>query len=338
MNKILTIIVPTYNAEKYLRRTLESFLIETILEEIEVLVINDGSTDNSLAVAMEYASRHPDSYHVITKENGGHGSGINCGIENATGFYFKVVDADDWVDSAAFCRLVETLKQKNADIIYSGFLWAFDEGQGDTSLFHTKAEIGEPFKNVVYGKLYQFDEVANALYIKMHNMTIRTDLLRKCQQRIDEHCYYVDMEYITYPIPYVQTICFIKEYVYMYRIGRQSQSVGIEKMQQNECDYNRVIHSLLNFYNQLDEEIPCTAAKKHYIARMIARVIAGKIKILLSFPRSKEKKQELVKFDRKIKKEYPEIYDGNVNGAVSILRKSWYFTYDVMSILVRAKY
>lgn len=130
MNKILTIIVPTYNAEKYLRRTLESFLIETILEEIEVLVINDGSTDNSLAVAMEYASRYPDSYHVITKENGGHGSGINCGIENATGFYFKVVDADDWVDSAAFCRLVETLKQKNADIIYSGFLWALMKDKG----------------------------------------------------------------------------------------------------------------------------------------------------------------------------------------------------------------
>ena len=338
MNKILTIIVPTYNAEKYLRRTLESFLIKSVLEVIEVLIVNDGSTDNSLAIAKEYAAKYPESYRVITKENGGHGSGINCGIENATGFYFKVVDADDWVDRTAFCRLVETLKQKKADIVYSGFLWAYDEGQEDTSLFHTKAEIGEPFKHVVYGRTYQFDDVAEVLYIKMHNMTIRTALLRKCRQKIDEHCYYIDMEYIIYPIPYVQTICFLKESVYMYRIGRQSQSVGIEKMQQNECDYNRVIYSLLNFYNQLDKEIPCTVAKKHYIARMIARVIAGKMKILLSFPRSRGKKRELVMFDRKIKKEYPEIYDGNVNGAVCILRKSWYLMYDFISILVRAKY
>ena len=84
--------------------------MSTILKDIEVLVVNDGSTDNSLTIAEEYAARFPDSYRVITKENGGHGSGINCGIQNASGFYFKVVDADDWVDQKSFCHLVEMLK------------------------------------------------------------------------------------------------------------------------------------------------------------------------------------------------------------------------------------
>ena len=338
MEKILTIVVPTYNAEKYLRRNLESFCINEILEDIEILVINDGSTDSSLKIAEEYASKYPDSYRVIIKENGGHGSGINCGIKNAHGVYFKVVDADDWVDEKAFCCLVETLKRNSADIVYSGFLWAYDEGQEDTTQFRTKVERKIPFTKVLYDKIYEFDEIASWLYIKMHNMTIRTEILRKNGIQIDEKCYYVDMEYVIYPIPYVNTICFIKESVYMYRIGSQSQSVGITKMQQNERDYNRVIDSLLNFYNHLGKEIPCTISKKDYIARLIARVIAGKMKIMLSFPGCKEKKQELEKFDKRIKKEYPEIYDSNINGAVYALRKSSYAVYYLISILVRAKY
>lgn len=337
MNKILTIVVPTYNAEKYLRRNLDSFCMSTILKDIEVLVVNDGSTDNSLTIAEEYAARFPDSYRVITKENRGHGSGINCGIQNASGFYFKVVDADDWVDQKSFCHLVEMLKKKKADVVYSGFLWVYDHGDEAASRYRRKAEIKKPFKNVVFEKKYRFDAVAKDLYIKMHHMTIRTDILRKHQIKIDENCFYVDMEYVTFPIPYVQSICFMKEYVYMYRIGSQSQSVGIEKMQQNECDYTRVFHSLLNFYNGLGKTIPCTAAKKQYIAKIIARMVAGKIKIMLSFPGNRKKKRELEVFDKKIKSIYPEIYYGNVNKGVSILRSSRYLMYYPASILVRKR-
>ena len=81
MEKILTVVVPTYNAEKYLRDNLESFEIPELMQDIEILIVNDGSTDHSLEIAREYAERYPDTYRVITKENGGHGSGINCGIE-----------------------------------------------------------------------------------------------------------------------------------------------------------------------------------------------------------------------------------------------------------------
>lgn len=93
MGKILTVVVPTYNAEKYLRDNLESFKIPELMEDLEILIVNDGSTDHSLEIAEEYVRQYPDTYRVITKENGGHGSGINCGIANARGTYFKVVDA-----------------------------------------------------------------------------------------------------------------------------------------------------------------------------------------------------------------------------------------------------
>lgn len=102
MGKILTVVVPTYNAEKYLRDNLESFKIPELMEDLEILIVNDGSTDHSLEIAEEYVRQYPDTYRVITKENGGHGSGINCGIANARGTYFKVVDAGDWVGEKAF--------------------------------------------------------------------------------------------------------------------------------------------------------------------------------------------------------------------------------------------
>ena len=83
--KVLTVVVPTYNAEKYLRDNLESFLIKPIMDELEILIINDGSTDGSLDIAMEYVRQYPATFCVISKENGGHGSGINCGIKHAHG-------------------------------------------------------------------------------------------------------------------------------------------------------------------------------------------------------------------------------------------------------------
>lgn len=337
-DKILTVVVPTYNAENYLRDNLNAFIYEDILPDVEILIINDGSKDKSLDIAMEYVQRYPDSFNVITKENGGHGSGINCGIQNATGKYFKVVDADDWIEADAFRKLLQSLKRMDADVIYSGFLWVFNQGQGDKNLFRKKAEISQPFIGVLYEHNYDFDEIADKLYMKMHNMTIKTDILRKHHILIDENCYYVDTEYITYPIPYVKTISFVHEFVYMYRIGRQGQSVGIEKMQQNETNYDKVLRSLFDFYLQLGREIPCSYEKKRYIERIIARVVAGKIKIMLSFPATRGKKKELQTFDDKLKKNYPNIYDENINKAIAILRKSRYFLYYPISFAVRRKF
>lgn len=337
--KILTIVVPTYNAEKYLLDNLKSFELDDVLDHIEVLIINDGSTDNSLTIAEEYVSRYPDTYRVITKENGGHGSGINCGIKYAQGTYFKVVDADDWVDVNAFVRLVNYLRESNSDVVYSGFFWVYDKGEKCKEDFEKKAEFSRPFVSVIYNKEYKFDEIAlDNLYIKMHSMTIKTSILQNHKINIDENCYYVDAEYITYPIPYIETISFIENFVYYYRIGSIGQSVGIERMQKNQENYNKVLNSLFSFYKELGFSIPCTTAKKKYIARVIARIVAGKIKIMLSLPASKHIKKELIMFDDDLKLNFPEIYYSNINKAVKLLRKTNYMIYRTASKLVQKKY
>lgn len=341
MGKLLTIVVPAYNAESYLRDNLESLCIEEAIKDTEVIIINDGSTDRTHEIGMEFFRRFPDTVRVIDKKNGGHGSGINRGIEEASGRYFKVVDADDWVERDAYIWLLQALRAQDTDIVASGFYWVIDNRSGCKENFKRKAEFQEPFKGVQYEKKYDFDDIAEKLYIKMHSLTIRTAILKEMLKeglRIDENCYYVDAEYILYPIPYVKTISFIKNYVYMYRIGRIGQSVSPERMRKNEANYDKVLESLLRFYDACRTgNIDCSDEKLRYIEHIVARIVAGKIKILLSYPRSKEIKSKLKTFDRELCSKYPAVYTANLNNAVKLLRMSRYELYQVATAILQLR-
>ena len=350
MEKLLTVAIPAYNAESYLAYTLDSLCgtdgkkevfqanrenekerdaeRRYRLKQVEILVIDDGSNDNTGEIADRYSEQYPETIRVIHKENGGHGSGINCGIREARGRYFKVVDADDWVEPEAFSHLLTALESSHDDAVVSGFYWRFDNGTGEVSSFPEKAEMEEPFKGVRYGKSYSFDGIAEQVYMKMHGLTWRTEILKQMPLAIDEHCYYVDAEYILYPVPWIRTVSFIPDFVYQYRIGREGQSVSPEKMVQNKKNYDRVLASLCNFYQKCrDGEIPCSEAKLHYIESGIARVAAGRVKILLSLPADKKVRNELVRFEQKMRREYPGIYHANRNKAVKLLRMSRYRLY-----------
>ena len=346
--KILSVVVPAYNAEPYIKKNLDTLCCPEPAKDLEILVIDDGSSDRTGEIAEMYIRKYPETIRVFHKENGGHGSGINWGIEHARGLYFKVVDADDWVEPGEFAKLLEILREQlhermpdmegqPADIVYSGFLWAVCDGK-HPGRFRWKCPEQEPFKGVKYGKCYHFDEVADRIYIRMHNMTIRTAILKEKKIHLDEHCFYVDAEYITYPIPWVRTICFADANVYRYRIGRGGQSMEIHQMQKNEKDYDKVASSLLRFYRKLGNEIPCRPAGKNYICGILSRYVAGKTKIILSYPASGEKKIQLERLNRRLKGYYPEIYNANRNLAVKILRGSRYLAYIPANMLVRIKY
>ena len=108
--KILTVTVPSYNVQAYLEDCLESFVNSEVMDDIEVLIVNDGSSDDTATIAERYVSKYENTFRLINKENGGHGSTINTGAREARGKYFKVVDGDDWVDTRSFIRLVKVLK------------------------------------------------------------------------------------------------------------------------------------------------------------------------------------------------------------------------------------
>lgn len=115
--KLLTIVIPSYNAEKFLDIGIPTFIDERINREIEVIIVDDGSTDKTPQIADGYMKKYPSVIKVVHKKNGGHGSAINCGIANATGKYFCIVDADDWCDTEKLVKLVENMKGQDADLI-----------------------------------------------------------------------------------------------------------------------------------------------------------------------------------------------------------------------------
>jgi len=173
------------------------------------LFINDGSTDSTGQIAEEYKERYPNSVKVINKENGGHGSTINCSIKLATGKYFKLVDADDWVDSEGLDKLVRFLEDTTVDLALNPCTYINTGGEIIKTLDSVKLH-----EVIEYGKEYELNEIENAINFQMHTATFRTEIVKKIKKPIAERCYYVDNEYIMYPIPYVETVTALDYVIY----------------------------------------------------------------------------------------------------------------------------
>ncbi len=336
--KLLTIVVPSYNASKYLDFNLQSFLKPSAPEKLEVIVVDDGSTDDTARIADAYHEQYPDIVKVVHKENGGHGSGINAGLAVATGLYFKVVDADDWVDHDALKRLLEFIEscEEHPDVIYNNYYWCITDEAKTPDEYEKKVEFAEAFSSVEYHRVYDFESIADKCYIKMHNMTIRTEILKEHHLHIDEHCFYVDMEYILYPMPFVETIAFLPKFLYQYQIGRQGQSMDPAKMQRNAAQYDHVLESIYAYYDEYCRAIN-QPNKKKYINRLISRFYASRVKILLSMPDAGERKNEFLMMEQRLRNDYRGIYDANVNSAVRALRKSRYTLYGVAVMAMKRK-
>lgn len=320
MNKVLTVVIPTYNIEKYIETCLNSFVIPDIMEKLEVLVVNDGSKDRSAMLARAYEERYPYTFRVIDKENGGHGSTINRGLAEASGKYFKVVDGDDWVERGPFIRLMECLEESASDVVMSNYYWVHDRTG------KRKAEFPEPFPGVIYGKEYRFSEISDKIFMKMHAVTMRTDVIQGKIPPLDEHCFYVDMEYVLFPIPLIHTVTCIDAFVYMYRVGLPGQSMNVKSMQKNAVNYDRVLKRLMAFYEEQQKNGTPDYAMV-YLENTIARMVASRFKIFLSFPCKKEIPGEMRSFDGALREKYPRIYGAVRNRTVRFLRKTNYRAY-----------
>ena len=224
--KCLTVTVPCYNSESYLERCVESLLKER--DGLEIILVDDGSTDRTGQLADQYARAYPDVVRVVHKKNGGHGSGVNAGLMLANGIYFKVVDSDDWLDEAAFHKLMSVLRfwcrtkeEKRPDLVVCNYVYDhLEEGK-------TKA--------VRYGNLFpeqkicRWDEIgcfSPEQYLVMHALIFRTGVLYDCGLKLPEHTFYVDNLFANCPLPFVQRIYYLNEDLYHYYLGREDQSVN----------------------------------------------------------------------------------------------------------------
>ncbi|MCR5143864.1 MAG: glycosyltransferase [Lachnospiraceae bacterium] len=310
--KILTVTIPSYNAQKYLNKCLDSFIVTDVLKYIEILIVNDGSTDDTAQIAQTYVDRFPDSFKLINKENGGHGSGINTGVQNATGKYFKVVDADDWVNTSEFGGFVEMLKTSESDVISSDFMCIEDETY-DVIKRVLATEIEDR-----YGKECNLSDIKLDRVVKMHNMTIKTSILKEHYRPIDEHCFYVDAEYITYPVPYINTVYYDKRDVYIYRLGRTGQSVTWDSMARNKDMHLRVLTQLVKFYDEVSEQI--SGHKLEYLKRCIGDMIDNQFQIYIVLGDDKNMQDELRHWDKNMKRTHPDLYNSISKKSIYLIR------------------
>lgn len=297
MSKILTVTIPAYNVEKYMDEVLPTFLEESILNKIEILIINDGSKDNTRSIGKKYEAHYPGVIWLIDKENGGHGSTINKGIELATGRYFKVVDGDDWVDTKAFVEYVNMLEKINADVIVTPY---------DRVNEVTKEKERNSFSGIEFGQIYQVDDILDQMDNKyqMHGLTFKTEILKKIP-KISEHCFYVDQEYVIYPLRDVQTVCFLNEAIYQYRVGNIAQSISTQSYMKNRKMHRHVTENILHYYqNTLVSE-----AKRQFLKRRILQLINTQLRIYLSFKPSSKIKAELLEFYHEMKAVDPGFID-----------------------------
>ena len=324
---LLTVTVPAYNVEKYIGQCLESFVLPERAGQFEVLVINDGSTDGTEAAALGYQRSYPDIFRVMTKENGGHGSGINTGIANARGKYFRVVDGDDCIDTEAFEKFLDLLSHTDADLVTTGFYCC-------DAVTMEKHELHSPVVSGKYGEgIYRFDDICGDLLVRMHSITYRTLMLREGGVKIDEHSFYVDMEYNMFPVPYIETVCLSDLAVYKYRLGLDGQSVSVAGMKAHAGQHERVIMRCLDFLTEVSDGI--SPQKKGYIEKLCAEMTAMQHLVFLRYPVRDKKKAEAMRFDRMLKERCPGVYAANSNAAVALLRASGYLLYPAAQAAVR---
>ncbi len=226
--KYITFAVPSYNSEDYLERCIDSLLPGG--EDVEIIIVNDGSSDGTKKIADKYAKKYPEIVKAIHKENGGHGSGVNTGIENATGIYYKVVDSDDWVDEKAYKELLKNIKEavdkkKNIDLFISNYVYNRLE-EGLTNPVNYK-NIFKPNKISTWSDMGKFNV---SQFLIMHALTFKTEILRKAEVKLPEHTFYVDNIFSYKPLPFVKNIMYLDVDFYQYYIGREDQSVNEKTM------------------------------------------------------------------------------------------------------------
>lgn len=299
MSKILSVVIPSYNVERYLEQTLDSFIETSIMDLVEVIVVDDGSKDRTAEIGQKYAEKFPNTFRVISKPNGGHGSTINKGIEVAAGKYFKVVDGDDWVNTADFAKLVKELETCNADYVVNDYFEVNDS---------TKEKTPVTFGILGQKEVWDFVEITDKVQLPMHSLVIRTDILQNNQIRIDENRFYVDVEYILFPIPYVRTVKYIPLCVYEYRVAVTTQSVSMQGFQKHMQNHIDVILHMLDFLKAYTEQGGETK-KIQYIAERIATMVGDQAGIFTSFPATDEKiKKQFQEFDQQVKAKSELVY------------------------------
>lgn len=308
--KLITFAVPCYNSQDYMSHCIDTLLSAS--SDIEIIIINDGSKDDTKKIAEAYKKKYPDIIKVINQENGGHGEGVNQGIKYAEGLYFKVVDSDDWVDKESLIKLIDQIKtmindKNTVDMILVNYVY---EKEGNTKVINYRSVLP---KNKVFTwkdtKKFRLDQ-----NILMHSVVYKLDVLKRCGVVLPKHTFYVDNIFVYYPLPYVKTMYYMDIDFYRYFIGRNDQSVN-EKVMVKRIDQQMfVTKEMTKYFDPYSfDDKKLSRYLIHYLSMMYAICL-----ILCALSNNDKLKNELFEY---LKKSNFRLYKKIKNNSIATLTR-----------------
>lgn len=251
--KVLSFIIPCYNSEKYLDKVMDSLLVPGMMDRLDIIIVNDGSSDGTEATAEAYCARYPDTVRLITQENKGHGGALNTGCAAAVGKYMKVIDADDWIETQNLPEFIRQLEQCDSDVVL-------------THHYTRNITTGEVKKWMSYppeyGRAYSLEEIMTQREnfdrsLTFHGITYRTDFYREEGILLSEHVFYEDHEYATFPCCHAKSVTPLDLFIYDYRIGDVQQSVSDENQLKRLGHTEAVLKRMMTEFAALPQEAGC---------------------------------------------------------------------------------
>ena len=290
--KLITFAVPCYNSAAYMRHCIETLL--SAGEQAEIILVDDGSTkDDTPAICDEYAAKYPTIVKAIHQENGGHGEGVNQGIRNATGLYYKVVDSDDWLDEAALRTVLAKLNTLTArgtapDLMICNYVYEHVEDNTSHTVRYTNV--------FPQNRLFSWTHVGHFRpdqNLLMHSVMYRTQVLRDCGMVLPKHTFYVDNIFVYQPLPFVKSMYYMDLDLYRYFIGRADQSVNESVMVKRVDQQLRVTRHMIDCQDldALKGQKKLRSYMLHYLSMMMA--ISDIFLLLDGSAAAKQKENEL---------------------------------------------
>lgn len=313
-HKLLSIVIPVYKVEDYIRKCIESLIVpdKEQLELLDIVIVNDGTPDNSAIIAKEYEAKYPSVIRVIDQENRGHGGAWNHGTELAVGKYLFYLDSDDWFDTEELSKLIDYLKTADTDMVMMDDTTY--EAATDTYRINTRKH-GELTPEVVYDA-DKFDWLGTGHGWNMtyaHDTVYRTTLLQQFMPLFCEHVMYDDVSLQGIPIAIAKDFIYTKRNVYRYYIGREGQSFDPKvRAKRAVNDVSKVLAFCLDWYRRHWEAIPQGGTRERYSRDNYQSCATWHYYELCEFP-LQYSVPALREWDAFIRKEYADIpLDKNV--------------------------
>ena len=302
--KQLTIAVPSYNSAGFIHIGLESYIYENgeMDPRLEIIIVNDGSTDDTLAVAESWREKYPDNIVVVDKENGGHGSGINAGMDRASGRYYKVIDSDDWIVTENLKPVLDALEKTKADIVTTGYHTV--NMASNVTLAYGTGNVTEPTELTMARFVRDKEQYISAQ--QFHGLMYNTQFLRGTGIRMSEKIFFEDQEYAILPFMYADSVLVLPYFFYEYQIGNQQQSVNFANQGKREGHLKAVLEKMINCH----KSARLNAAQEEFVSWRISNVVISYYAtVLVKGADKKGGREKAAAFRYYLQKNEPVIYE-----------------------------